>query len=430
MADGVEESPDRTEAPRPGRWRNPLRWPLGLQVLVAMVAGILVGWLAPGFGSKLELAGDLFVHAIQMVIVPLLFPLVVLGIVRIGSAKRLGRVALKTILYFEIVTTIVLVIGLVLGNLTGVGSGARLGGGSGDAAAGIGHHVDFTKLVLSIVPENIVDALSKGNLLGIVFFAVFFGLAIVAVGDAAEPVTRLLDALSHIMFRVVGYVIAFAPIGVFGFIAYDTATYGLASLRSLLEFVLVAYLGFAIILGVLSPAVAAVFRVGYIALLRATKDLIGLAFLTRSTEVVLAPLLQRLERHGVDRSIPAFTLPLGYSFNADGATLYEALGVLFIAHAYGHHLGIGQQIAALGLLIVLTKGIAGVPSAAIVVLFAAAQSLGLPAAGVTLLLGVDFIVDMARSATNIVGNALATLVIGKSEGLYHPTPRPETAESA
>ncbi|HEY3686790.1 MAG TPA: cation:dicarboxylase symporter family transporter [Streptosporangiaceae bacterium] len=429
MADGVEEVPGTAEAPRPRRWRNPLRWPIGLQVLVALVAGVLVGWLAPGFGSHLKLVGDLFVHAIEMVIVPLLFPLVVLGITRIGSAKRLGRVALKTILYFEIVTTIVLVIGLVLGNVTNVGAGARLGGADSGAAAGIGHHVDFTQLVLSIVPENIVDALGKGNLLAIVFFSVFFGLAIVAIGDAAEPVTRVLDALSKIMFRVVGYVIAFAPIGVFGFIAYDTATYGLSSLRALLEFVLIAYLGFAIVLGVLSPIVAAVFRVGYVALIRVTKDLIGLAFLTRSTEVVLAPLLQRLERHGVDRSIPAFTLPLGYSFNADGATLYEALGVLFIAHAYGHHLGIGQQIAALGLLIVLTKGIAGVPSAAIVVLFAAASSLGLPAAGVTLLLGVDFIVDMARSATNIVGNSLATVVIAKSEGLFHPAGRAEEAET-
>ena len=166
MADEAGTEPGPAETPRTRAWRNPLRWPLGLQVLVAMVAGILVGWLAPGFSSHLEIVGDLFVHGIQMVIVPLLFPLVVLGITRIGSAKRLGRVALKTILYFEIVTTLVLIIGLVLGNVTDIGAGANLGRAVPGAAEGIGHNIDFQGLITSIVPENIFDAMAKGNLLG------------------------------------------------------------------------------------------------------------------------------------------------------------------------------------------------------------------------------------------------------------------------
>jgi proton glutamate symport protein len=397
-----------------------LRIPLGVQVLAALVVGAIIGLAAPDAGEHLKVVGDAFIRLIEMTIVPLVFPLIVTGIARMESARALGRVALKTLVYFEVVTTIVLLVALVIALATGVGDGASLGGVSQHAVSGIANSVGFQTLLLDIIPDNIFSAFSDANLLAIVFFAAFFGLAAAQVGERAEPVLVLLERLAEIMVKVIGFVVRFAPLGVLGYIAYDTAHYGWSGLRDLGEFVLVVYAGMVVLLVVVFPIIAAVFRVPYLRLVRAIWDLLVLAFLTRSSEVVLAPLMRRLEQFGADNRITSFTVPLGYSFNLDGATLYEAIAVVFIAHATGQHLGIGQLLAILGVLILLTKGLAGVPSAAIVVLLAAAKSVGLPTTYVALLLGVDFIVDMARTAVNVVGNSLATVVVAKSENAYQP----------
>ncbi len=394
--------------------------PIGVQVLAALIVGAALGLLSKPLGQQLKVLGDGFIRLIEMAIVPLIFPLIVLGVAKMESARRLGRIAAKTIGYFEIVTTVVLLMATVLALVTRVGSGASLSGAKGKAVHGVASSVDFKTLLLHIIPNNVFAAFSAGDLLAIVFFALFFGLAMARLGEQVAPLHAVLEATSSVMFTVVGYVVRFAPIGVFGYIAYDTAHYGLASLGLLAEFVGVVYLGMVIILAVVFPLVALIFRVSYLALLRTIWDLFVLAFITRSSEVVLAPLMQRLERHGADNSIVSFTLPIGYSFNLDGATLYEAIAVVFLAHAYGLNLSAGRLLTIIGLLLVLTKGLAGVPSAAIVVLLATAKAVGLPTEGVALLLGVDFIVDMARTAVNVVGNSLAAVVIAKSEGLFHP----------
>jgi proton glutamate symport protein len=394
------------------------RIPLSVQVLVALVGGVLTGFVSHAAGEALKLLGDAFIRLIEMSIIPLIFPLIVLGVAQMESVRKLGRIAGKTILYFEVVTTVILGVAVLLGNLTNVGAGTALKGGNAAALNGMSHGIDFQKFLLHIIPKNIFAALSQGNLLPIVFFSLFFGLAMAAVGDKAKPIKEIMQSLADIMFKVIDYVIRFAPLGVFGYMAYDVAEYGWSSVALLGEFVLVVYLGMAVILLLVLPAVALIFHVKYIALFRHIGDLVVLAFITRSSEVVLAPLTERLERYGVDNSIVSFVLPIGYSFNLDGATLYEAVAVLFLAHVYNIPMSLGHQLEVIGLLMILTKGLAGVPSASIVVLIAAAKALHLPLDGIALLLGIDFIVDMARTAINVIGNSLACVVLAKSEGAF------------
>ncbi|UOF89543.1 dicarboxylate/amino acid:cation symporter [Fodinisporobacter ferrooxydans] len=394
--------------------------PLGIQILIAMILGIVVGGASKTFGIHLKILGDAFIHLIQMAILPLVFPLIVLGISQMQSIRRIGRIAGKTILYFEVITTIVLFIGIFLADATQVGSGVNLAGAKGNLLHGIAKGIDFQAFVLNMIPHNLFASLTQGNLLSLVFFALFFGLGMAAVAEKAKPVEQFLESVANIMFQVLDFIIRFAPIGVFGFIAFDIANYGWASIWLLGQFVGIAYLGFLIIVFLLLPLAALVFKVSYIKLLREIWDLILLAFTSRSSEIVLAPLLERLKGYGVDESIGSFVLPVGYSFNLDGATLYESIAVLFLAHAYGIQLTFVHQLEIIGVLMVLTKGLAGVPSAAIVILLSTAKSIGIPLEGVALLLGIDFIIDMGRTAVNVVGNSLAAVIVAKSEKLFQP----------
>lgn len=388
---------------------------LGVQSLAAVVVGVAIGLLAPGAGEWLKTVGDLFLNAIKMVVLPLVFPLVVLGIARMESVKKVGRMAGKTILYFEVVTTVILVMSVLLAKAFDLGSGASLSGASAEGVAKLDKGVDFSALVLHVVPANVAAAFTTGNLLGVLFFSVLLGVALASVGEQAEPLVKVLEALAAAMFKVVGYVIRFAPVGVLAFIAYDVAKYGLGNLRSLVGFVAVVYLGLVIVLGLIFPAIAAVFRISYPRMLRETSDLIGLAFVTRSSESVLAPLLGRLENLGVSRSTSSFVVPLGYSFNTDGSVLYQAIALVYLANAYHTGTSLPELLLMVGVLVIMSKGMAGVASASIVVLIGAATSVGIPAEGVAILLGVDFIVDMARTAVNVVGNSLAASVVDASE---------------
>jgi proton glutamate symport protein len=391
---------------------------LPVQIMIGLAAGLFVGLTSKTLGVDMKVVGDAFTRLIEMAIVPLIFPLIVLGVTQMRSLRRLGRIAGKTILYFEVVTTVILLVAMLIGNITQVGAGTSLPGKSTAGLRSFAQGIDFQQFLLDIIPNNVFASLVNGDLLPIVFFSLFLGLAMASIGEKAKPLTDVLESLSAAMFKVIEYVVKFTPIGVFGFIAYDVAEYGWTSLRSLAEFVLVAYLGMCVIVLVILPIVARLFGVKYWALLRYIGDLLVLAFVTRSSEVVLAPLTKRLEQYGADNSIVSFVLPVGYSFNLDGATLYEAIAVLFLSHVYHLHLSFGQQLEIIGLLMVLTKGLAGVPSAAIVVLIATAKAIGLPLEGITLLVGVDFIVDMARTAVNVIGNSLAAIVIAKSERLF------------
>lgn len=394
---------------------------MGVQVLLALVVGAVLGFAVPSLSEHLKVIGDAFIRLIEMSIVPLIFPLIVVAIARLKSAKAVGRLATKTLLYFEVVTTVILLLTLVAAFAAGVGKGVALGSLAPANADNIQRTVNLETLFLNIIPNNIFSALSKGDLLAILFFAVFVGLALTKIGAKAQPVIGVLDGLAEAMFQVIAWIVRLTPLAVVAYVAYNTAHYGWNLVAKLALFVAVFYLAVLLVLLVLFPLIAVVFRVPYVAMLRAIGDLVLLSFVTRSAEVVLAPLIRRLDGFGVDRAVSSFTLPIGYSFNADGATMYEALAVVFLAHAYGVELTVPRLLSTLLILMLLTKGIAGVPSAAIVVLFAASAAIGLPAEGVAVLLAVDFVVDMARTGLNVTGNALATTVIAKSEGLFQRT---------
>lgn len=393
------------------RWRLPI----GVQSAVAVGIGALIGTLAPSAGTQLKILGDVFLNLVQMVVLPLVFPLIVLGIARMESAKKVGRIAVKAILYFEIVTTVILLLAVSLAKATGIGKGAPVHAADPKALKSLAHGIDFRQLVLHGVPRNVFAAFSEGNLLGAIVFALLLGVAMAAVGEKSAPFASVLESIAAVMFKVVGYVIRVAPLGVLGFISYDVAHYGFGNLRSLLGFIAVVYAGLAIVIGVLFPLIAAIYRIRYVALLKSIAGLAGIAFVTRSSEAVLAPLMGKLEAFGVSRSTTSFVVPLGYSFNSDGSVLYQAAALVFLANAYGADTSFPALLVMVGVLVILSKGMAGVASASIVVLIAAGNTVGLPADGIALLLGVDFIVDMARTGVNVVGNSLAAAVVDRSE---------------
>lgn len=394
--------------------------PLGAQVLIALVVGALLGLVAPALSDQLKIVGDAFIRLIKMTIVPLIFPLIVVSIARLESARTVGRMATKAILYFEIVTTAILAVTLFLAFFSGIGKGVSLGSVDPADTEGIGRDIDLKELFLHIIPENVFASAGEGDLLAILFFAVFLGMALTKIGDKAKPVVAVFDAVADAVFQMIGWIIKLTPPAVVAFVAYNTAHYGWDLVVKLAVFVVVFYAAVLLVLVVVFPVIAMVFRVPYVPMLRAVGDLLFLAFVTRSAEVVLAPLIERLDKFGVDRKVSSFTLPLGYSFNADGATMYEGLAVVFLAHAYGVELTIPRLLTTLLVLMLLTKGIAGVPSASIVVLFSAGSVIGLPAEGIAILLAIDFVVDMARTGLNVTGNSLAALVIAKSEGQFRP----------
>ncbi len=392
---------------------------LGLQVVIGLVAGLIFGALNPYWGLKFDVLGNAFIRLIQMAIIPLVFPLIVVGIAQMKDTKSLGRLAAKTLIYFEIVTTVIIALGVLVARLTQVGVGTALKGAETTGVDKLAKGIDLKQFFLEIIPNNVIASMSNGKLLPIIFFGVFLGLALVSIGDKGKPVLEFFDSFSQAMFKVIEYAISFAPIGVFGTISFSVAKYGVKSLIALGQFVGVVYLGFLLVIFGLMPIIALIFRVPFIALIKYIWDIILLAFTTRSSEVALPPLIDRLEKFGVPRSTTSFVLPLGYSFNLDGASIYASMAVIFIAHVYSLPLSFSQEILIIGMLMALTKGLAGVPSAVLVVLLATATELGLPPEGVALLMGVDFFVDMGRTALNVIGNSMATVVVAKWEGQFN-----------
>lgn len=394
---------------------------LMVQVVIGSVIGVLLGYLSPAAGMEMEFLGTLFMNFIQMVIVPLIFPLIVLAIVEISKAKRFGNVAFKSFAYFFIVTTFLIILTLFIGAWSNVGNGLLIDSISTEALDGIANSIDFRTFILGIIPSNVFQAFANGNLLPIIFFGIFLGISLVSVGEKAGPVLDFFDAWVSAMFKMVNYAIALAPIGVFGFLAYDVATYGVSNLLSLGQFVIWAYIAYAVVAFVVYPIIGVGFKVPYFSLLKETSDLSLLAFSTGSSSVVLPSLIDRLKKFGVPSSVASFVTSLGYSFNLGGAAVYTTLAVMFVVNLYGATLNVTDYIALVFFLTVITKSIAAVPSGAIVVLLASATQLGLPPQGVALLVSIDFFVNAGRTALNVVGNALAPVVIAKTEGKLVPS---------
>lgn len=389
------------------------------QIFLGLAVGIVVGWLVseyhPAWAPYFRPFSQLFLRLIKMIIAPLIFATLVAGVAGAGHVKVVGRMGLRAIVYFEIITTIALVIGLVAVNVMRPGVGVNLPQTRADIVAA---PQTWDQILLHVVPESVIDAMARGDVLQIVVFSIMFAIALGMIGERGRPVVVWCEAVAETMFRFTNIVMHYAPIGVGAAIAYTVGHGGLRVLWNLAWLIGTLYVALAVfVLGVLLP-VALLFGVPIRKFVKAVKEPAVIAFSTTSSEAALPRAMEVLERLGVPRRIVAFVLPLGYSFNLDGTTLYLSLASIFVAQAAGIHLSIGHQITMLLTLMLTSKGVAGVPRASLVILAGTLASYGLPLEGVTLILGVDELMDMARTMVNVIGNCLATVVVAKWEGEF------------
>jgi proton glutamate symport protein len=385
-------------------------------LVLGSIAGAIVDKTHPEYAIYFRPFSQLFLRLIKMVIAPLIFATLVAGIAGAGHFKVVGRMGLRALIYFEVVTTLALVIGLLAVNLTRPGLGVNLP--MGQASDITAKPQTWDQILLHVVPESVLDAMARGDVLQIVVFSMFFGIALGMIGEKARPVLAWCESLAETMFKFTNIVMHYAPIGVGAAIAYTVGHGGLGVLYNLAWLVATLYCALAVlILGVFLP-IALIFKVPIRKFIRAVKEPAVIAFSTTSSEAALPRAMEVLERLGVPRRIVSFVLPLGYSFNLDGTTLYLSLASIFVAQAAGVQLSIGHQITMLLTLMLTSKGVAGVPRASLVILAGTLASYGLPLEGVTLILGVDELMDMARTMTNVIGNCLATVVIAKCEGEF------------
>jgi proton glutamate symport protein len=385
-------------------------------ILAGLVGGIVFGVLFPAPASRLALLGAIFLRLIKSIVAPLVFATLVAGIASTGSVKTMGRIGGKALIYFEVLTTIALFVGLAAVNLAQPGAGLRITPGGSPAAIQT-TTPRLSEILEHVFPTSVIDAMARGDVLQIVVFAFLFGVACAAIGARARPVLELCESLASIMFRYTHYVMWFAPIGVFGAIASTVGEHGLAVLVSLGKLVATLWAAEIFFVVVVLGAVIAIARIPVRRFIEAVREPFLLAFSTASSEAALPTALENLEHMGVPKHIAAFVLPAGYSFNLDGSTLYLSLASIFVAQAAGVHLPLGTQILMMLTLMLTSKGVAAVPRASLVILAATVASFNLPAEGVALILGVDTFMDMARTSVNLIGNCLAAVVVARWEGV-------------
>jgi len=391
---------------------------LTTQIFIGLLLGIGVGYLWPGFGVAVKPLADVFLRMIKMIIAPLLFSTLVVGIAGTGDLKAMGRIGLKAIIYFEIATTIALFLGLLLVNVAHPGAGVSLPAGADtSAAAAMAQNQQHAwDILLHMFPTSVIDSMARGDILQVVVFSLFFGIAVAAIGPKGQVVLDVLDSTAHVMFKFTGYVMAFAPIGVFAAIASTVGGKGLGILFTLGKLVALMYFGLAVFALIVLGTVSYLIRVPFFAFVKAIREPFLIAFTTASSEAALPKALEVMERFGVPKNIVGFVLPTGYSFNLDGSTLYLSLASVFVAQLAGVQMTIGQQLFMMLTLMLTSKGVAGVPRAALVVLAATLTQFGLPLEGAAILLGIDQIMDMGRTAVNVMGNCIATAVVARWEG--------------
>jgi Na+/H+-dicarboxylate symporter len=395
-------------------------------IIVGLVLGIAVGYVAntniadpAGFADTMSLVTTLFLHLIKMIIAPLVFSTLVVGIAKMGDAKEVGRIGIKALGWFVIASLISLTLGLILVNLFRPGDAMALTGGLPAASASSGiaaNGLTLAQFVNHLVPVSIADAMAKNDILQIVIFSIFFGTAAAAVGARATPLIDAIDGVAHVMLRVTNYVMNFAPFAVFAAVTSTIAKSGVGVLATYGVFMGEFYLGIALLWIVL--ILIGILFVGprILKLMRELREPAILAFTCASSEAAFPKTLEGLERFGVKNRLAAFVLPIGYSFNLDGSMMYCTFAAVFIAQAYGIELPMSTQITMMLVLMLTSKGMAGVPRASLVVIAATLNQFHIPEAGLLLLLGIDHFLDMARSATNVIGNGIATAVVAKWEG--------------
>jgi Na+/H+-dicarboxylate symporter len=404
--------------------RRSLPGPLWLQVLIGILLGIAVGVIFPHSAAALKPLGDGFVKLIRMTLAPIIFLTVVVGIARMGDLKEVGRVGAKALLYFEVVSTIALLLGLSAVDLLQPGKGMNIDPATLDSAAISSYttgaqHLGFVSFLLNIIPASVGEAFVSGNILQIILFGVLFGLALSQFRDRARPLVEMLDLFLHGMFGVVKFIMYLAPIGAFGAMAYTIGQYGLASLIPLMKFTVEVWVVSAIFVAVVLGGIAHFSGFSLLQLLRYIREEILITFGTSSSEAVLAPLILKLEQLGCAESVVGMVMPAGYAFNADGTAIYLGMGAIFIAQATNTHLSLRDQIVILLVLMLASKGSAGVAGAGFVTLAATLASMHqIPVAGLVLLLGVERLTNVARAVVNIVGSCVATIVVAKWEGAF------------
>lgn len=402
-------------------WKAFQRISLTQWIFIALIVGFFIGVYAPSIVPYLKPFRGLFLNGVKCIIAPLIFASIVTGIGAAGSFKELGRTGLRAFVYFEVVTTLALVVGLAVANYCQPGAGLSIGTLVPDAVAkASGTKISFAGFVEHLLPTNIADAIVRGDVLQIVIFSVIFGVAVLSLGQKAKPILLLCESLADVMFRFTGYIMLLAPLGVGAALAASVADHGWQVIFPLLRLVGTLYLAlFIFVLFVLIP-VCFLFKIPVFAFFRQVKDAVVLAFATTSSESAYPLALKSMEDFGVPRRISSFVLPMGYSFNLDGSTLYLALASLFVAQAAGIQLSFGQQLLIMLTLMLSTKGVAAVPRASIVVLSGTLHAFGLPLEAVALILAVDEFMDMGRTGVNLLGNCLATAVIARWEGIELP----------
>ena len=394
-------------------------------IFLALFLGIVVGHFAPEIAVKMHPLATIFLRMVKMIIAPLLFSTLVVGIAGHGNAKSIGKIGIKTIIYFEIVTTLALIIGLTFANIFKPGVGF-VSGTSEHAismqAAGIiaaSHaHTSVGEMITSIFPTSIVDAMAQGNLLQIVVFAVFFSVALCACKEKARPILDLLDSVSHIMFKFTEYVMYFAPLGIFGAIAATIGANGLVILKNYFKVIGALYFAFIVFVVLVLFIVCKIVGISLRSLVRVLQEPAFLAFTTASSEAAFPKAMEIMERFGVPKNIVGFVMPTGYTFNLDGSTLYLAMAVIFSSQLVGINLDINQQLIIMLALMLTSKGVAGVPRASLIVLAGTLASFNIPVIGVAILLGIDQILDMGRTTVNLIGNCIATVVVARWENSF------------
>lgn len=397
---------------------------LTFRVLVAIVLGILVGAFFPETGASLKPIGDVFISMIKMVIAPVIFLTIVLGISSMGSMKKVGRVGGKALLYFEVVTTFALIIGMVVANLVKPGAGLvvnNLDKASVAAYQKGASEINWVEFITHIVPSNVVDAFAKGDILQVLFFSVLFGIGLTKMEAAGHPVIATFERLSRVFFNILSVVMKLAPLGAFGGMAYSVGKFGLHSLVPLAKLMLSVYATMFLFIFVVLNGICRYYGFSLWKYLKFIKEELLIVLGTSSSESVLPQIMRKLERYGCSRSVVGLVIPTGYSFNLDGTTIYLSMAVIFLAQVFEVDLSLSQELTVIGILMLTSKGAAAVTGGGFIVL---ASTLGamkvIPVEGMALLLGVDRFMSEARAITNLIGNGVATIVVAKSENEFDP----------
>ncbi|MCM3741989.1 cation:dicarboxylase symporter family transporter [Oceanobacillus luteolus] len=403
------------------------KFPLAYQILVGLVLGIIVGAIFygnPAVETYLQPLGTIFINMIKMIVVPIIVSTLIVGVAGAGDLKQLGKLGAKTMIYFQVVSLVAIVVGLSAANIFQPGAGIDM---STLSKTDINDYVQTTEdvqnegvmdVIVGIVPSNIIQSMAEGDMLPIIFFSVLFGLGVAAIGEKGKPVLAFFQGTADAMFWVTNFIMKFAPFGVFGLIGVSVSKFGLESLIPLGKLMILVYAAMIFFVVVVLGGIAKIVGSSMFNIIRVLKDELILAYSTSSSETVLPKLMEKLEKTGSPRDIVSFVIPTGYSFNLDGSTLYQAIAAIFIAQLYGIDLSIMEQVTLVLVLMITSNGIAGVPGVSFVVLLATLGTVGIPLEGLAFIAGVDRLLDMGRTVVNVLGNALAAVVMSKTSGRF------------